>query len=42
MATDINRSTTGVALPADASREIWAKTLQSSAFMTLARRGSII
>lgn len=38
---DINRGTSNVALPADVAQEIWAKTLDESAFMTLARRINI-
>ncbi|MBQ2680457.1 MAG: phage major capsid protein [Eggerthellaceae bacterium] len=37
-AIDINRGTTNVLLPAEVSREIWAKTIEQSAFMQLARR----
>lgn len=41
MPTDINRGTTGVALPQEVSQEIWAKTLDQSAFMTLAQSSVI-
>lgn len=41
MATDINRGTANVALPQEVSAEIWAKTLENSAFMTLARQITI-
>lgn len=41
MATDISRGTTGVALPQEVSQEIWAKTLDQSAFMTLAQSSVI-
>lgn len=37
----INRSTTGVLLPKEVSSEIWAKTLENSAVMQLARRISL-
>ena len=37
-AIDINRGTSNVLLPAEVSSEIWGKTLEESAFMTLARR----
>lgn len=37
-ATDINRGTSNVLLPAEVSREIWGKVLEESAFMQLARR----
>ena len=37
-AIDINRGTTGIALPAEISREIWGKTVEQSAVMRLARR----
>lgn len=40
-ATDINRNTTGVALPDEVSSEIWSKTLNQSAFMTLAQNSTI-
>lgn len=40
-ATDISRQTTNVALPQDVSAEIWAKALEESAFMQLARRINI-
>lgn len=40
-ATDINRNTTGVALPDEVSSEIWSKTLSQSAFMTLAQNSTI-
>lgn len=40
-AIDINRGTSNVALPQEVSSEIWAKTLENSAFMQLARRISI-
>lgn len=35
---DISRSTSNVLLPAEVSEEIWAKTLEQSAIMSLARR----
>ena len=38
MPQDINRGTTNVLLPAEVSSEIWAKTLEQSAIMSLARR----
>lgn len=38
MPTDINRNTTNVILDPEVSREIWAKTLDESAIMKLARR----
>lgn len=41
MAADTNRNTTGVALPKELSTEIWAKTLNESAVMQLARRISL-
>ncbi len=37
-AQDISRETTNVLLPEEVSSEIWAKTLEESAFMQLARR----
>ena len=37
-AVDINRGTTNVLLPAEVSAEIWAKAIEESAFMQLARR----
>ena len=37
-AIDISRSTANVLLPAEVSQEIWAKTLEESAIMGLARR----
>lgn len=40
-AIDINRNTTGVALPDEVSSEIWSKTLSQSAFMTLAQNSTI-
>lgn len=40
-AIDINRNTTGVALPDEVSSEIWSKTLNQSAFMTLAQNSTI-
>lgn len=40
-AVDINRNTTGVALPDEVSSEIWSKTLNQSAFMTLAQNSTI-
>lgn len=41
MAININRGTTNVALPQEVSSEIWEKTLDQSAFMTLAQNSSI-
>lgn len=38
MAVDIYRGTTNVVLPQEVSDEIWAKTLEDSAFMQLARK----
>lgn len=38
MPTDINRKTTNVLLDPEVSSEIWAKTLENSAIMQLARR----
>ena len=40
-AVDINRGTTNVLLPAEVSAEIWAKAIEESAFMQLARRISM-
>jgi HK97 family phage major capsid protein len=40
-AIDINRGTTNVALPQEVSSEIWAKTLNQSAFMTLAQNATL-
>lgn len=40
-AIDISRQTSNVALPQEISQEIWAKTLEESAFMTLARKITI-
>lgn len=40
-AIDINRGTTNVALPQEVSAEIWAKVLEESAFMQLARKIAI-
>lgn len=40
-AIDINRGTSNVALPQEVSAEIWAKVLDESAFMQLARKISI-
>lgn len=40
-AININRGTSGVALPQEVSNEIWAKTLNQSAFMTLAQNSTI-
>ena len=40
-AVDINRGTSNIALPQDVSNEIWAKTLENSAFMQLARKITI-
>ena len=40
-AVDINRGTTNVALPQEVSAEIWAKVLEESAFMQLARKIAI-
>lgn len=40
-AQDISRSTTNVLLPAEVSTEIWAKTLEESAIMQLARKISV-
>ena len=37
-AVDINRGTSNVLLPAEVSREIWAKTIEDSAIMQLARQ----
>lgn len=41
MATGIYRGTTGVALPKEVADDIWAKTLDASAFMSLAQAGTI-
>ena len=41
MPTDINRATTNVILDPEVSGEIWAKTIEESAFMQLARKISI-
>lgn len=41
MPTDIYRGTTNVVLPQEVSAEIWAKTLEDSAIMRLARQVSI-
>lgn len=38
---DVSRQTSNVALPAEVSSEIWAAAVESSAFMTLARRIAI-
>ena len=38
---DISRQTSNVALPADVAQEIWAKAVDTSAFMQLARRINI-
>lgn len=38
MPIDINRGTTGVQLPPEVSSEIWAKTAQTSAVMSVARQ----
>ena len=38
---DINRGTSNVVLPQEVSAEIWAKTLEESAFMQLARKINI-
>ena len=38
---DVSRQTSNVALPVDVSREIWAKAIEQSAFMQLARRIAI-
>ena len=38
---DISRQTSNVALPSDVSSEIWAKAIEQSAFMQLARRINI-
>ena len=38
---DISRQTTNVALPSEVSSEIWAKAIEQSAFMQLARRITI-
>lgn len=35
---DLNRTSTGVSLPAEVSQEIWANTIESSAVMSLARQ----
>ena len=35
---DINRTTSGISLPAQVSSEIWGKTLEQSAVMQLARK----
>lgn len=40
-AVDINRGTTNIALPQEVSSEIWAKVLEESAFMQLARKITI-
>ena len=40
-AVDINRGSSNVLLPAEVSSEIWAKVLEESAFMQLARQISI-
>lgn len=36
--TDINRTTTNIALPQEVAREIWAATVEGSAIMSLARQ----
>lgn len=41
MPTDINRNTTNVVLPEEVSAEIWAKTIEDSAIMQLARKVNI-
>lgn len=41
MAIDISRDTTNVVLPQEVSKEIWAKTLDQSAFMTLAQPSAV-
>lgn len=41
MATDISRDTTGIVLPAEVSNEIWDKTIEESAVMTLATQRSL-
>ena len=41
MPTDINRNTTNVVLPEEVSAEIWAKTVEDSAIMQLARKVAI-
>ena len=41
MPYDINRGTTNVLLPAEVSAEIWSKTLEESAIMSLARHISM-
>lgn len=41
MPTDINRNTTNVILDPEVSAEIWAKTIEESAFMQLARKINI-
>ena len=38
---DVSRQTSNVALPADVAQEIWAKAVEQSAFMQLARRVNI-
>ena len=38
---DVSRQSSNVALPADVSQEIWAKAVEQSAFMQLARRVNI-
>lgn len=41
MAIGISRDTTNVVLPQEVSKEIWAKTLDQSAFMTLAQPSAV-
>ena len=38
MATDINRGTTGIALPQEVAQEVWAHTIGASFFMRAARQ----